>query len=153
LNRQTQEIDPSGNSLTYAYDAAGRLTSQTDRLGRRRNYSYDAGSRLTGATWLTAGGATADTFTYTYDANNNQLTAANTAGAYTLTYDALDRVKTTQQPFGFGQTFSYDAAGNRTLVQDSLGATTTSVYDAVNRLTSRQLGGTGQSQMREDFTY
>jgi RHS repeat-associated protein len=153
LNRKTQEIDPANNSLTYAYDAAGRLTSQTDRLGRRENYSYDAGNRLTGASWLAVGGSTADTFTFTYDADNNQLTAANGAGTYTLTYDALDRVQTTQQPFGFGQTFTYDAVGNRTLVQDSLGATTTSVYDAVNRLTSRQVGGTGQTQMREDFTY
>jgi RHS repeat-associated protein len=153
LNRQTQETDPFNKSLTYAYDAIGRLTSQTDRLGRRENFSYDAGNRLTGATWLAVGGGTADTFTLTYDANNNQLTAANSQGTYTLTYDALDRVKTTQQPFGFGQTFTYDAVGNRTLVQDSFGATLTSVYDAVNRLTSRQVGGTGVTQMREDFTY
>jgi RHS repeat-associated protein len=152
LNRRTQETDPLNKSLTYAYDAISRLTSQTDRLGRLRNFSYDAGNRLTGETWV-AGGSTVETRTFTYDANNNQLTAANGNGAYTLTYDALDRVKTTQQPFGFGMTFTYDAASNRTLVQDSLGATTTSVYDGVNRLTSRQVGGTGQTQMREDFTY
>jgi hypothetical protein len=38
-------------------------------------------------------------------------------------------------------------------VDDSLGGVQTSVYDAANRLTSRQFGGTGQMPLREDFTY
>src|SRR5262249_36102601 len=126
--------------------------STTDRLGRRKDFSYDAGDRLTRETWV-SGGSTVETLTFTYDANNNLLTAAKSTGSYTLSYDALDRVKTTQQPFGFGLTFTYDAAGNRTVVQDSFGATVTSVYDAANRLTSRQLGGTGQTPLRVDFSY
>src|SRR5262249_42779419 len=40
-----------------------------------------------------------------------------------------------------------------TKVQDSLGGTLTSVYDAANRLTSRQFGGTGQTPVRIDPTY
>ncbi len=43
--------------------------------------------------------------------------------------------------------------GNRTLLQDYLGGTTTSVYDAANRLTSRQFGGTGQTPLRIDIGY
>ncbi len=47
----------------------------------------------------------------------------------------------------------YDAANNRTLVQDSFGATTTRTYDVLNRVTTMQFGGTGQTPLREDFTY
>src|SRR5205823_2691563 len=47
----------------------------------------------------------------------------------------------------------YDAVGNRTQVEDSLGGVTTSVYDAANRLSSRQLGGTGQTPVRIDLGY
>jgi RHS repeat-associated protein len=152
LDRLTQQTDPLGNKATFAYDQAGRLTSTTDRLGRVRNLAYDAGDHQTGETWL-AGGSTVNTLTYTYDPSDNLLTAASDSGAYTLTYDALDRAATEQQPFGLALTFSYDAASNRTQVQDSLGGTLTLVYDAADRLSSRQFGGTGQTPLRFDLTY
>jgi YD repeat-containing protein len=62
-------------------------------------------------------------------------------------------VRTQQDVWGLTLTFTYDAVGNRTRVDDSLGGVETSVYDAANRLTSRQFGGTGQTPLREDFTY
>ena len=52
--------------------------------------------------------------TYTYDADGNVLTAANVSGTYTMTYDALNRVITTEDPFGLTLTYTYDADGNRT---------------------------------------
>jgi hypothetical protein len=48
---------------------------------------------------------------------------------------------------------SYDGVGNRTLLQDSLGGVTSSIYDVVNRLTSRQFGGTSQTPLRIDLGY
>jgi YD repeat-containing protein len=135
-----------------AYDAAGRMTSSTDRLGRLRLLSYDANDRQTGETWQ-VGGSTVNTLTYTYDANANLLSAANGTGAYTFSYDALDRAQTEQEPFGLSLTFAYDAASNRTLVQDSFGGTTTSVYDAANELTSRQFSTGGQNPLRFDMAY
>src|SRR5262249_56700287 len=39
------------------------------------------------------------------------------------------------------------------LVQDSFGAVQTSTYDAANRLTRRDFGGSGQTPLRVDFTY
>jgi RHS repeat-associated protein len=151
-NRLTQQTDPLNKTTTFAYDAGGRMTSTTDRLGRVRNLSYDADNRQTGETWVTSG-VTVNTVTFTYDANGNQLTAANNNGAYTLSYDALNRVTTVAEPFGQSLTFAYDNVGNRTLVQDSKGGVATSVYDSANELTSRQFGGTGQTPLREDFTY
>ena len=38
-------------------------------------------------------------------------------------------------------------------MQDSFGATTARTYDALNRVTTMQFGGTGQTPLREDFTY
>jgi RHS repeat-associated protein len=152
LNRLTQQTDPLNHSATFAYDAAGRLTSTTDRNGRVRNVSYDALNRETGETWVTSG-TTVNTQSFTYDADGNELTAVDANGAYTMAYDALNRMTSEQEPFGQTLTFTYDANDNRTAVLDSLSGTTTSVYDALNRLTVREFGGPGQTTLREDLTY
>ncbi|MFL5242523.1 MAG: SBBP repeat-containing protein [Gemmataceae bacterium] len=152
LNREIQTTDPLGHSGTMAYDAASRLASQTDRDGRRRDFTYDNANRETKETWVVSG-STVNTLTYTYDAANNKVTAADQNGAYTCTYDSLNRLATQKDVFGLTLTFTYDANGNRTNVQDSLGGVTTSVYDAANRLTSRQFGGAGLATLTLDLTY
>jgi RHS repeat-associated protein len=91
--------------------------------------------------------------TFTYDANSNKLTAADYNGAYTMSYDALNRATVTKEPFGVVLTATYDAAGNRTTVQDSLGGTTTFVFDNLHNLTSEQFGGSGQTPLRVDLAY
>jgi len=53
--------------------------------------TYDALNRETGETW-TVSGSTTDVLNYTYDAAGNQLTAADYNGAYTMTYDPLNRM-------------------------------------------------------------
>src|SRR5262249_58087786 len=68
-------------------------------------------------------------------------------------YDAVNRVSTNQGEFGTTLTYTYDATGNRTKVQDSFGGVLTSVYNAVNLLTSRQFGGSGQTPLRLDLAY
>jgi RHS repeat-associated protein len=149
LGRLTQQTDPLNHNATFAYSVMDRLTSTTDRNGRIRNLSYDALDRQTGETWVT-GSTTVNTCTYTYDAADNQLTAADQNGTYTLSYDALNRLTAEQELFGQVLTFAYDAADNRNLVQDSQNGVTTSVYDSLNRLTSRQFGGSGQTPLRID---
>jgi RHS repeat-associated protein len=152
LRRMTQQTDPLNHTGTYAYDLGGRLTSTTDALGSRRDLTFDALNRQTGETW-TVSGSTTNALTYTYDAAGNQLTAADQNGAYTMAYDALNRMTSEQEPFGLALTFSYDAASNRVLVQDSLNGVATSVYDALGRLTSRQFGGAGQTPLHETLTW
>ena len=125
----------------------------TDALGRVTTYAYDADSRLVGETWHDPGGSVSDVLTYTYDNDGNQLTAQDVSGTYTMTYDALDRVVSTEDPFGLTVTNTYDADGNRVQTQDSLGGVTTYIYDAANELTSEQFGGTGQTPLRIDMTY
>ena len=73
-------------------------------------------------------GSTVNTQTFTFDAQGNQLTAADTNGPYTMAYDSLNRMTSMQEPFGQTLTFTFDAASNRAVVQDSQGGTTTSTY-------------------------
>jgi RHS repeat-associated protein len=117
------------------------------------DFSFDNADRLTGETWRNAGGTLVNTQTFTLDSNSNLLTAADANGAYTFSYDALDRVSTQAGPFGLSLTFGYDAVGNRTLEQDSKGGVLTSLYDGDNQLTSRQLGGSGITPLRFDTAY
>jgi RHS repeat-associated protein len=152
-NRRTQATNPLNKNTTYAYDVAHRLTSMTDRLGRRRDFGYDELDRNTTEKWYAAGGSLVQTLTYTYDANNNLLTAQDPDGLYTLTYDPLDRVDTVKAPFSQVLTFTYDAMDNRTKVLDSKGGITTSTYDGLDRLTKREFTGTGGSPARIDLTY
>ena len=152
LSRVTTETDPLGNAATYAYDALGRQVSTTDRLGRRIDDAFDALGRKLTESWYAAGGAFAQALTWTYDADGDRLTAQAPAGSYTLTYDALDRVATAQEPFGLSLTFAYDADGNRVGVTDSKGGVQTSVYDAADRLTSRLQTGNGAT-LRFDESY
>jgi YD repeat-containing protein len=47
-------------------------------------------------------------------------------GAYTMSYDTLNRATVTMEPFGQTLTATYDAASNRTQLQDSQGGLITS---------------------------
>jgi RHS repeat-associated protein len=125
----------------------------TDQLGRAITYAYDAANREVGSTWKSAAGSTTNVQTFTYDANGNQLTAADYGGTYTNSYDALNRLTAQTDPFGVALTFSYDALNRQTTVQDSLSGTTTSVYDTAGRLTTREFGGASQTPLRIDLGY
>jgi RHS repeat-associated protein len=153
LNREILQTDALGRSVTVVYDGASRITSITDRDGRQQVFSYDSADRLMGDIWKDGTGTTVNTQTFTYDATGNLLTAADHTGAITQTYDALDRLQTNQNVFGITLTYVLDLADRRQQVQDSLGGVTSSVYDAANRLTSRQFGGTGQTPLRMDLGY
>ena len=152
LNRLTTMTDASNRSVTYAYDAASREVSTTDRDGRVINFSYDNDNRETGETWIVSG-STVNLLTFTYDAAGNEKTAANYAGTYTMGYDALNRMTSEQEPFGMTLTYTLDAVGNLQVLKDSLGGITSSAYDAANLLTSRTMGGTGQTPVRVDIGY
>jgi RHS repeat-associated protein len=153
LNRRTIYRDPLNHSIQYGYDRANNLTSIWDRAFRRRLLSYDELNRVVTQTWLDDHNQVVDNLTYSYDAANNVLTAANRAGTYTLKYDRLNRLSNTTDLFGLGLTDTYDAANNRTALQDSLGGLTTSTYDPLNRLTTRKVTATGQAPMRVDLAY
>ncbi len=149
----TETINPLGNVTTTLYDADGVVTEIVDALGRMTTSLYDADGRLVSETWYNASDVVGNTDSYTYDADGNMLTAQNDAGTYTMTYDALNRLITSEDPFGLTLTYTYDSDGNKIETQDSLGGVTTYTYDADNELVNEQFGGTGQTPLALSMTY
>src|SRR5262249_23653878 len=84
LRHRTTVTRPDVLSQQFAYDPLGNLLSKTDRLGRERVFRSDALGRSLGETWLTPDEATVvGLSTLTYDAGDNLLSAANSAGGFT----------------------------------------------------------------------
>jgi RHS repeat-associated protein len=153
--RQSVEFDPLGKALTTSYDAVGRATKVVDRLGREDDFNYDAGDRLTLAVWKNASGTTVNLLTYTFDNDNNLLSAADHNGTVTYGYDELNRARSYTNVFGQVLTYTRDALDHVTQRTDSLGGTLTSVYDAAGRLGTREFSGTDSAGavVRVDFGY
>ena len=93
--RQTVEINPLGNKTTTVYNSQGEVSTITDAW-QEQVFSCDTAGRETGDAWKNSGGNTVNTFTYTYDSSGNELTAANNAGTYTMTYNNNNDVATMQ---------------------------------------------------------
>ncbi len=122
--------------IIYKYDALGRvieeqsqdLTGGQPQFNYTTNYTYDlAGNRISMVT-LTSAGTT--TTTYTYNGNDELLTAASSAGTVT--------------------TYSYDANGSLLLEQVNGQTVEQFTYNLENRLASATLYSTtsgGQSQV------
>jgi RHS repeat-associated protein len=152
-NRQISMTDPLGNTAYTSYDADGHVTLTVDRDGRKDARTYDTDGLLTLEVWYNPDGSMQDTRTWTYDGNGQVLTASNSAGTYTYTYDADNRVSSIAEPFGLTLWFQYDHDGHVTLQTDSFGGLLTSVYNPDGLLATRAFSGPGQSPLREDFGY
>jgi RHS repeat-associated protein len=146
LNRQSSVIDPYGATTVFQYDAAGNLVKQTDRNNRVRTLEYDALNRKATEKWFVNPSATTPTETLSYlrDAADNLLTATNAQGTVTMTYDALNRLASSQQPLGSTLTYNYGiylpqegGAFSQVTMQDNWGGKTVSIYDEANRLKFR----------------
>lgn len=134
--KRTRRTTSDGASLSYGWDAAGRLASIHDGegtlLGR---YSYDAAGRLlreergNGTSTTTSydpsgrpstilhrgpDGAVQESLGYEWDVNGNPTRMTGLSGVTSWTWDDLGRLTHTEEPTGRTTDFSYDAAGNRT---------------------------------------
>lgn len=68
LGRKTQLIDPNTGTITYVYDAVGRLDYETDALNQKTDYDYDLLDRqIERIDDADATNPTARTHTWTYD--------------------------------------------------------------------------------------
>ena len=83
----------------------------------------------------------------------NQLTAANNAGAYTMTYDAANEEISQTGLYGVTLTFTYDNDSNQTSMQDSKGGLLAVVYNADSDWTTREMSGTSMTPMQDVRTY
>jgi RHS repeat-associated protein len=133
-NLKSKQIDPLGNTETWSYDAAWNLITRVDGNGASTSYQYDALNRLTLTTYPDS-----TTVSYTYDDLNNRLTATNTLGTWTWTYNANSWTTSEQTPQASSATrYQYDNEGNRTQLTDPDSNVIKYAYDAGYRMTTLQ---------------
>ncbi len=115
-----QITEPSGLIKTFTYDAHGNMLSRTESAGGQSR-----------------------TWSYTYNAAGQALTASDPLGhATTYAYDAKGDLASISDALGHVTKITgHDADGRPTLVVDPNGLTTTLTYDVRGRLTSRNAGG------------
>ena len=93
-------------------------------------------------------------YVYTYDANNNMESMADSLGTSKFDYDALDRVTAVKDSLGRNLGFGYDAVGNRTRMTYPNGGVVSYAYydndwlhtmtDTAGGVTSYTRNGVGQ---------
>ncbi len=142
-NRVTARILPEGQRETFAYDPLGNRTSRTAFDGASATTAFDQlghpvltvrpdGVRI--ARTYTANGLTASVAVSAAAGSGVQ------SGMTTYQYDSRDRVVKQVNPDGTFLAYSYDGNGNVTERSTQYGTDSFS-YDAANRLTAVQSGG------------
>jgi RHS repeat-associated protein len=141
FGNRTSLSDSLGGSISYAFDAANRLTSLAMTVNgstaAQVTLGYDAANRLTGLT-RTAPSVSGDTITtsYSYDNANRLTNITHTDVSKTLTLSSY--------------TYGYDKASELTSYQDNSGNSLTYGYDVNGELT----GATGTlAGSNYTFTY
>ena len=114
VGQLTKVTLPDGSFLSYAYDAAHRLTGMQDSLGNRIAYTLDAMGNRTQEAVRDPANALAQTRSRVFN-NLNRLFQELGATAQVTEY-------------------AYDNQGNVTSVKDPLNKLTANAYDALNRL-------------------
>jgi RHS repeat-associated protein len=168
LDGATYSYDNAGNRLSkanalngiteqYTYDPLYQLTQVVQGTTTTESYGYDnVGNRLSSlnvpsysynpSNELTANSAA----TFTYDANGNTLTKANTSGTTQYAWDFENRLSSVTLPGSGGTvTFKYDPFGRRVqkaFTQNSTTTTTNYLYDGPN--TIQELDGNGNEVAR-----
>jgi len=160
-------VTQGSQSVTLAYDDAGRRASLTYPNGVITSYGYDNANRL-----LTINHAktatTIEALTYTYDTGGNRITqlrqnaaASNlpmAVGASDIVYDAANELTrwnsattnltfdsngnlVTETQSGVTTTYTWDSR-NRLTGMSRTGLTASFVYDGLNRRKSKTINGT-----------
>ena len=94
------KTDALGRSVTYTYDAAGRVRTRAWQRGITTTYGYDGAGRRTSIDYSDS---TPDV-SLTYDRAGRRATTTDAAGAHTLTYD--------DTPTGGGQPATWSVTGS-----------------------------------------
>jgi YD repeat-containing protein len=170
VGQLTRVTLPDSSFLSYAYDAAHRLTGMSDNLGNRVSYTLDAmGNRTKEEVFDPANvlaqtrsrvfnnlnrlfqdiGAQNQTTEYAYD-NQGNLISINgpLAGAVDLTtnaYDALNRLIRVTDPNNGRTQYTYNGLDQLSSVTDPRNLTTSYNYDGLVNLNSQQSPDTGST--------
>lgn len=142
----TNLTPPTGDSLgqrNYTWDGFGRLSTATDGRGNTITYAYDNADRITKVDYSDTG--TPDV-TYSYDSLGHVLTRVDGSGTTTYSYDDLGQLlSTTNTANNNTVTYTYDLAGDLASVTDGLG-TDNYGYDPAHQLQSITYPQSGSTQ-------
>jgi len=155
-------------TTTYAYDAIGNLTRQetTGKTKLTLEYVYDLNNRMTDETRTESGETVKSTYVYdklgqlasftkndgyaedyAYDAAGNMLEKVLNSQKISMTYDAVNELKTMS---GAGGTVNYTYDTNGNLTQKTLNTyTDTYAYNVKNQLTNYK----GFDGYQQRYTY
>jgi YD repeat-containing protein len=144
---RTSWTDGTGN-WSLQYDTLNELTSSQDGFGNTTTYGYDLAGRLTSLKY--PGVSTAETLTY--DAAGRLQTIGDWVGNTTTfgyTADSMLQTSTHSGSANLVDTNSYDIADNLTSISDAAGGTAYATFgearDAANQVTQEQPGGSALS--------
>ncbi len=144
-DRTQRKQDQTGDTVTYNYDLAGRLTSRDYRTAANSpsgtiadsdTFTYDAAGRMLTA----ASGRYSNTVTYTYDdagrKSTEALTIAGQTYTTTTTYNAAGQVTGYSYPDGTAVARSYTDRGQLATIAVDGTTIDTRSYDDGGRMTS-----------------
>ncbi|MCG8402917.1 MAG: hypothetical protein MJA84_15200, partial [Firmicutes bacterium] len=155
------KVTADGQTTQYEYYASGNRKSVTYPNQYKEVYTYYADNTLWTLTNKKADGSTMDSYTYTYDAANNQSSKNEvingvSKGTTTYTYDSLNRLETVTEPDGKLTAYTFDAAGNRLteeVTEGGVSTTTTYSYNEQNRLMDTETQKADSTLERTIYTY
>lgn len=140
------------SSMTYTYDAYGRIVKEESSTGSVVSYSYgnktttvNDNGRSTTKTFDAMGNVkkVADpitTVTYTYASNGQPKVSSSAGASYTMTYDSYGRRTSLTDPNAGKTTYEYDVLGRVVKQTDARGNVSSWVYDAGGRVTKETCG-------------
>jgi RHS repeat-associated protein len=105
MDRLKQVSFAGSHTLTYSYDADGKLTSQVESPGGATSYTYDDLGRM--KTETKPGGTT---ITYSYDANSNLASITENSQTTSYTYDQINRLTGITEPGSGGNSNCTDTS-------------------------------------------
>jgi YD repeat-containing protein len=127
-----------GTSVSFTYDAAGRVSTVKEQSGAPSAHLGFTYSPATHSTAITDGNG--QVWTYRYDATTQQLTEILTppvggaALSTTFTYDASGNLVSITDARNNTVAYDYDSNGNRTLERDVLGNTVTRTFSTLDQM-------------------
>ena len=137
-------LGPAIDTVSFSYDAVGRVRSRTDTDGYTLSYGYDDLDRLTNTTFPDG---TFEARSYT---NLDLAQFQDRLGRQTThTYNSLRQLVATQDPLGRVTRYTYCGCGSLSAMIDPLGRETTWEHDVQGRVTAQQ----GADGSRTTYNY